>query len=472
MSENKLIEGSVIRSLLRLSIPIVMANMLQTTYQLTDTFWVGRLGTNEVAALSLSFPIIFFLVSLGGGFTLSGTILVAQYSGQGRKDMVTKICFQTLVVIIVTSFLLSLIGYSLIGYVVRAMTHTPEVAEIAVSYLRISFIGLVFSYLYMMFQSLYRGAGDVKTPFYIVFITVLLNFFLDPLFIMGYGPVPAMGVDGAAYATVVTQGIAAVVALYFLAKGKGGIKLDIRKPEIDFKEIKKILWLGLPASAEQSSRSSAMLVLTFLVASFGDITLAAYGIGVRVLSFIIIPCIGFSMATSTLVGQNIGAGKKERAKECASVAVKVIFLGMTVAGAIFFVFAKEVLEIFVPGQEKVIAEGIHFIRLIGFTFGLVGVQEVSCGALRGGGSTMISLVISLVSLWMLRFPTAYILSKHTTLAQDGIYWSFPIGSLIGAIIATIVLKRGRWLNNLTGDPIEKAETKVIEAAITEEGNAN
>ena len=468
MTKEDLTKGSVFRSLIKLSVPIVMANFLQTAYQLTDTFWVGRLGTDAVASLSLSFPIIFLLISLGGGFTVSGTILVSQFTGQKNTEMVSNVCFQTLLITIGSSVILSTLGYFFIPYVISAMTDNTNIQELTITYLRITFIGLIFSYLYMMFQSLYRGVGDVKTPFYIVLVTVILNFILDPLFIMGYGPIKAYGVAGAAYATITTQGIAAVLGIYLLAKGSGGIKLDFKVLRFDFKLIKQIITLGLPASTEQSTRALAMMVMTFLVASFGKIPLAAYGIGIRVLTFIIIPSLGFSMATSTLVGQNVGAFQYERTKEITSKALWIIFWALSVSGLLFFIFAEQTLYIFVPNSPEVIIEGAKFIRIISLTFGLVGVQQVASGALRGGGSPLIPMLVAIVSLWVIRFPLAYILSHHTPLGREGIYWSFVGGNLLGASIALIIIRRNNWIRNVAS-AFEKAETKIIEEAITEEG---
>jgi len=468
MTKEDLTKGSVFRSLIKLSVPIVMANFLQTAYQLTDTFWVGRLGTDAVASLSLSFPIIFLLISLGGGFTVSGTILVSQFTGQKNTEMVSNVCFQTLLITIASSVILSTLGYFFVPYVIGAMTDNTNIQELTISYLRITFIGLIFSYLYMMFQSLYRGVGDVKTPFYIVLVTVILNFVLDPIFIMGYGPIKSYGVAGAAYATIITQAIAAILGIILLAKGSGGIKLDFKVLRLDFKLIKQIITLGLPASTEQSTRALAMMVMTFLVASFGKIPLAAYGIGIRVLTFIIIPSLGFSMATSTLVGQNVGAFQYERTKEITSKALWIIFWSLSASGILFFIFAEQTLYIFVPNSPEVIIEGAKFIRIISLTFGLVGVQQVASGALRGGGSPLIPMLVAIVSLWVIRFPLAYILSHHTPLGQEGIYWSFVGGNILGAAIALIIIRRNNWIKNVAS-AFEKAETKIIEEAITEEG---
>ena len=468
MGRKDLTQGPVAKSLINLSLPIVMANFLQTAYQLTDTFWVGRMGADAVAALSLSFPIIFLLISLGAGFAVSGTILVSQYAGQKNDAMVEKICLQTLFIILATSLTLAAAAYWAAPYLVGAMTDNQTVFDMTVSYLRISFVGLVFSYFYMMFQSLYRGVGDVKTPFVIVLVAVGLNFVIDPALVMGFGPIPALGVDGAAYATIGTQGIAALLALYFLSSGRGAIRLNFRSFRFDWKESKRIISLGIPASAEQSARALGMIVMTFLVAGFGKGVLAAYGVGVRVLSFVIMPSLGFSMATSALVGQNVGAGKTKRAQEVVHTALWIIFGFLTLAGALFYAYADQTLAIFVPGETEVIKEGAHFIRIIALTFGFIGIQQVSSGAMRGGGSPTISMLVAIVSLWVVRFPVAYILSSHTELEQAGVYWSFVANNLLGAGMALWIIKGGGWLKNVTGE-LSSAERMVIEETITESG---
>ncbi len=200
--KNNLIEGSIVKSLLALSVPIIFANILQTAYQLTDTFWVGRLGTVAVASVSISFPVIFLIVSLGGGLAMAGTILVSQYKGKDDKKVANHVVSQTILMIVVISSLLSVIGYWLSPYIISLMGAQSNVFSGAVSYMKITFIGMVFMFIYMVFQSLMRGVGDVKTPMYIVLGTVLLNLILDPLFIFGYGFIPAYGVTGAAIATI------------------------------------------------------------------------------------------------------------------------------------------------------------------------------------------------------------------------------------------------------------------------------
>jgi putative MATE family efflux protein len=451
---------NIVRSILKLSIPIVLSNVLQSAYQLTDTFWVGRLGSDEVAAVSICFPIVFLLLSLGIGFSVAGTVLVSQYSGKKNQHMIDYVAGQTFFVMTVVSLLFSVLGYYSAGFIIDIMGVTGKVATDAIEYLEISFIGLFFMYAYLTFQSLLRGVGNVKTPFIIVFGTVVLNFFLDPIFIMGWNSFPAMGVSGAALATVITQGISAIIGIFILVSAKYGVTLRLSQLKPNWYQIKRIILLGSPASAEQSARALSMTLMTFLVTSFGANAIASLGLGIRILSFVIIPALGFSMATSTLVGKSIGAKDFEMAKNISIHSMVMIMISLTLIGIVFFFGAVPILRIFVPEAPDVIAGTDTFIKIMSLTFGLVGVQQVINGAFRGGGNTTLAMLLAIVTMWVCRFPLAYILAYHTTLKVDGIWWAFCISNIIAAIMAVMLFSRGRWIKELT-DEDEKIETKIM-----------
>ncbi|MCQ6963764.1 MATE family efflux transporter [Methanolobus chelungpuianus] len=467
-SSDRLTEGPIMRSLIALAVPIIFANVLQTAYQLVDTFWVGRLGHEAVAAVSLSFPFIFLLISLGGGLAIAGTILVAQYQGKGEKKSVDHIASQTLLMMFIVSLLLSVIGYYLSPGLMTLMGAEPDVFDDAVSYLQISFLGLVFMFAYFVYQSLMRGVGDVKTPMYLVLCTVLLNLIFDPLFIFGYGPIPGYGVTGAAIATIGTQGIASVIGVSMLISGRYGVQVHTKDLKPDAELIRKMFRLGLPSSVEQSTRSLGIAVLTLLVASFGTITVAAYGIGSRVLSFVIIPALGLSMATSTLVGQNIGAGKTERAVRITKMSTRIGFISLTLAGIVIFFLAEPLSAFFIPGETEAIRSSATFIRIMALTFGFMGMQQVLTGAFRGAGDTFVAMVLAIVTLWMLQFPLSYVLSKHTTLAENGIWWAFPVTNIIAAAISVAYFHKGGWKERSMTEEIRITE-QITEESIIEEG---
>jgi len=458
-------EGSILKALLSLSIPIIFANFLQTAYNLTDTFWVGRLGTSAVAAVSVSFPIIFLVISLGAGMAMAGAILVAQYKGRKSQEAIDHIAAQTLLVTGGMALVLSALGYFIAPSLLRLMKVAPAVFSQAVSYMRISFLGVVFMFLYAAFQSLMRGVSNVKIPVFIILGTVLLNLVLDPFFVFGFGFLPAMGVGGAALASLVTEFLSALIAIIILFRGKEGIQINLTQFKPDFPLIKKMFLLGWPSSLEQSTRSLGLTVVTFLVTGFGTLALASYGIGVRILSFILIPAMGLSMATSTLVGQNIGAGKIKRAERTIRLSLLIGFWGLTAAGILLFVFAQPVVSLFIPGEKATIQVASNFLRIMALSFGFLGVQQIIKGVFRGAGDTLTAMGLSLLFLWGLRLPLVYCLSRCTSLGLTGIWWAFPLSNILAAMVAMFSFSLGRWKKKRLTEEVQLEDALAEEAEV-------
>ncbi|MBU1445773.1 MATE family efflux transporter [Patescibacteria group bacterium] len=440
---NKLTEGSIFKALVVLSVPIIIANIFQTVYQLTDAFWVGRLGEEAVAAVSLSFPIIFLLISLGGGLAIAGTILVAQYKGKEDQKNIDFISGQTLALMSIIAIITSIVGIFGSEFFIESMKQEAAVNKDAILYLQITFSGLIFMYIFFVFQNITRGVGDVKTAMYIVLATVFLNFALDPVFIYGFWVIPPLGVAGAAAATVGTQALSAIIGLIYLMSGKEGIHLKLRSLIPNWTAAKRLFKLGFPASIESSTRALGMVLMTFLVATFGTTIIATYGLGTRIMSFVIIPAIGLAMGTSTLVGQSIGAGKKNRAEQTLKVARKIGFLTLTAAGISLFIFAEPIVTIFIPGELNVIHEATLFVKIMSVTFGLTGIQMAYIGALRGSGNTKLAMNISIfILVIMLLF--ASITAKFTPLGYYGIWIATPVSSILGTLIAVFYVEKTNW----------------------------
>ncbi|PKR80631.1 MATE family efflux transporter [Brumimicrobium salinarum] len=446
--EKNLTEGSILSSLVNLAVPIILANALQSMYQLIDTFWLGRLGANAVAAVSLSFPILFLILSLGAGLTLAGSVIVAQAKGAKNQRNVNYSSSQTVFVIFFLSILLSIITYFVAEPLMKLVGAGPEILSDSVIYFKYSSFGFMFLFMFFVFQSLMRGIGNVWLPMYIVLGTVLLNLALDPLFIFGFGSFEGLGVAGAALASVITQGISALVGFFILLKGKRGIKVKFSQMKWDFEWTKRMFSLGIPSSLEQSARAGAMTMLVVLVTGFGSEVVAAYGIGVRVLSLIVIPALGFSIATTTLVGQNVGARQIKRAEKVGNLSAKIAFFGLTSVGLLLFVFAEPITAFFVPNDPQVIKDSALFIKIMAPSFGVLGLQQVMNGVFNGAGFTQVSLLISIFSLWMIRFPVAFLLSNNTSLDEVGLWWSFPISNVLAAAVGFIYYKSGHWKSML------------------------
>ena len=364
MKKNHLLEGSVLKSLVMISVPIILGNVLQTVYQLIDTFWVGRLGESAVAAVSLGFPILFFLLSFAIGFAMAGSILIAQYNGKKDQEKVSLVMGQTCSIVFLFSLLIGTLGYHSSEFLLSFLTHDPEVFSQAVAYLKISFLALPGMFLYMIFQSTFRGVGKVQFPLFVVLGTVILNFFLDPLFMFGWEFIPPMGVTGVAWATLITEYISAFIGIGVMLSGGFGVKLKFPFLRLQKEWFQKIIRLGIPSSLEHSSRAFGMFLMTFLVSTFGTTIVAAYGIGTRILSFVIIPAIGLSIATSALVGNNLGAGQYDRSEKIVKAGMKVGFIFLSFIGLLLFFFAQPIAAFFVPQEKELITHATMFLRIM------------------------------------------------------------------------------------------------------------
>ncbi len=464
-----LLEGPILRSLLTLAVPIALANVLQAAYQLIDAFWVGRLGGAAVAAVSVTTPVVFLTIALGAGLAIAGSTLIAQYFGGGNQEMVDHVAAQTLLMIVLISIVLGTIGFIAAPSLLRLMGVAPDVYRGALGFMRVSFVGLVFNFFFFMFQSIMRGVGEARLPVFIVLGTVILNFILDPLFIFGAGPVPAMGVMGAAVATTSTQSIAAGVGLLVLLRGRHGVHLAWRDFIPDGSYIKRAFFLGFPASVEQSARALGITVLTFLIASFGTMTVAAYGVGSTILQVVMIPAMGLSMAVSALVGQNIGAGNVERAERIGRLGAMLGFWILAALGAVAFVVAPQLVAFFVPGDPGVIASGTVFLRTMAPAWGFLGLQFSLTGVLRASGNMVVAMILTLVSQWVLQFPLAYLLSTHTTLSERGIWWAFPISNVAIALVTLGVYAQGDWKRTRLVQPDDGVAEQVASEIISREG---
>jgi putative MATE family efflux protein len=471
MSANQqlFLHGSISKALLKLAIPIILINILQSAYQLTDAFWVGRLGAAQVAAVSISTPVTFLVIAIGAGLAMAGAILSAQHMGAGRQDKVNHVAAQTMLMVTFMAIVLGSLGYLLSPYFLTLLGVADVVYDEALKFMHVSFIGVIFVFIYAMFQSLMRGIGQTKVPLIIVSVTVVLNFVLDPLFIFGYGSFAGLGVMGAALATLVTQSLAALAGVIIFLRGRHGIQLQLKSLYPDWQYIKYAFFLGAPGSIELSARAFGLIIMSFLVASFGTETIASYGVGSNVLQMLMILAMGLSMAVSTLVGQNIGAGNPKRAEQITKLASLWGLVGLSFLGGVAFYSAELLIAFFIPDDAAVIAKGAQFIRIMCFTWGGIGVQLCVVAAFRASGNMVNAMLIALLSQGVVQFPAAYILSKHTELGDQGIWYSFAITNVVIAFICYTWFMQGRWQQTIL-TKTDKNIAKISREAFIEEGS--
>lgn len=441
--KRKINEESIWRQFFKLSIPIAIANFLQSAYSITDAFWLGRLNSESLAAISISSSIIFLVISLGVGLFVSGSVLISHHKGREDHEKINHISAQLIMLMVVVSLFLSILGYFISPFLVKMIGAEYLIPYGVLSFLQLFFASTLFIFAFALYQALMRAMGDVKTPVYIILSTVLLNFLIDPIFIFGFGFIPKMGTEGAALATIFCELINTLIAGYIILKGKSGINLKREHFKFDLKIIKKILKVGVPSSMEQFARSMGFVVITFLVAKLGTTSVAAYGVGGEVLGSIMVVSMSFMMATSVMVGRSVGSGNYERAEFITKSVSKMSFLVITFLGILSFFFAEGISRIFIPNDPAVILQSVQYLKIMSLFFGFLALQQIFNGTFTGSGDTKTSMVLAIISLWVLRIPIAFILSS-TPLGFAGICWSFPIANTIAAALGYIVFIGGRW----------------------------
>ncbi len=445
MKETKdILKGDLKKTILILSLPIMISNLLQSTYNITDTFWVGRLGSYAIAAVTVSFPIVFLIISISMGIAVGSSILIAHAVGkafetkkESDKNKVDVIVTQTFVVLFFVLSVVSILGFVFTPNIVSLLSSDIHVYKSAVIYLKTIFIGLLFMIPYYVFEAALRAIGNTKTPMKFVFISVLINVILDPLMIFGIGPFPEMGVFGAALATVISRAVVSFAAIYHLIKNTYGINLNFSfiKPKWDI--IRDLFRLGIPTSLEMSSISLSIFILTSMVSSLGTVTLAAFGIVTRLFSFFMIPSLGISVAVSTVVAQNFGAKKIKRMFLSLKESFKVGLPIISFISIITFISSKYIMSAFTT-DASVIKMGTVFLRIISpfivFGFG----RHLFIGFFRGIKRTDVAMIISIVDNFVFRLAGVYILAFVFNLGAMGIWWSYPIMMILGLIMTYLI----------------------------------
>lgn len=458
--ELDLLNGPVGKNLFYLSLPVIVINLLQTAYNLADTFWLGQYSGDALAAITFAFPLVFFLISLGMGLAVAGSVLVAQFEGSGNKKRRNYAASQTIGFSALAAVVLGLFGYFFIGDIVGLLGATGNVATSAAGYLRVISIGLFSMFGFLVFQSLMRGFGDTVTPMLLMLGTVILNIIIDPIFIFGWWMIPELGVEGAALATILSRTLSLMVGVWILFTGRRGLEISLSEMKPDLPFFKKMMGIGVPASVEGAGRSVSVNAVTAVVGwTFADPIVAGFGIGVRIFSMIFLPAAAVGRGVESMTGQNLGAGRFERAGETAREGAKYSFLILTVLGIITFVFARPIAAIFTT-QAQIAQTGAEFLRYVAFSFGFIGVLRSYNGSFRGAGKTVTAAIISIATLGLIRLPIAYIGSIN--LGTKGVWIAFFISNVLGALIAYTWYQRGTWKQTVTEE--DKAKGEVAEEA--------
>ncbi|UCB60524.1 MAG: MATE family efflux transporter, partial [Candidatus Bathyarchaeota archaeon] len=432
--------GNIIRTALTLGWPVMLSNVFETVYNLTDAFWLGKLGPAAVAAPSISWPIMFLFISISAGFAISGVSLVSQYTGAGLPEKANKSAGQLLFVLLSTSLVAAIVGFPLAGDVLTLMGASQVVQTTTTPYLQVMFLAMPFLFFHFGFRATLRGYGDTKTPMILTIMSSVLDTALDPFFVFGWGPIPQMGVVGAALTTLMTRGLVAIIGMYLLFSGRLGIKLRFADLKPDVTWMKKVVAIGVPSAIGLSGTALGFVALISLV-SIEDkllpgegVLLAAYGIGFRLINFINVILWGGVSAISTMVGQNLGANQHERAGEIVKKLLLSFFILSLMGSAVVYFLRVPLYQLFIS-DPAVLDAGSVFITFFVFSVPFFTVFRMASGVFEGAGNTRPSMVLSLVRLWGMRTLLAYVFYFVFGMGAAGIWAGMTIGNLGAAALS-------------------------------------
>ena len=438
---NDLTTGNVFNHILKFSIPMLLGNIFQQLYNIVDSLVVGNfLGNSPLAAVGASFPVMFVLISLIIGLTMGVSVLISQYYGAKNLQKV-KIAIDTMMIFtIVAGVVIGLIGYFFSREIFIIMQIPADVIEDATIYFQIFIVGIFFTFGLNGVSAVLRGLGDSKTPLYFLIVATVLNIILDLLFVVVF----KWGIGAISLATVISQAVAFFGLNIWLNKHHSFVKINYLKLKFDKDIFVQSIKIGLPAGIQQTIVALSMTALTSIVGWFGTEVMAGFSIAIRLDSFAVMPAMTISIALTSFVGQNIGAGKLDRVYEALKASM-ILSISMAALAGIIFIFGGRLLVSFFTPDTNVLMAGTQALKIMCGFYIFLSAMFMYSGVLRGAGDTFIPMFLSLISLWVVRIPAAYILSRdYVGLGSDGIWWASPISWVVGFIITAAYMNGGNW----------------------------
>ncbi len=440
---DNVVSGPITKTIFTLAVPVVFGMFLEFALSSTDYFWVGKLGATAQDAVTSSMVVIWTIFASMAIISVGVTALVSRYVGAKELDRVNFYIKQGLALALTLGLLLTITGYFATPWLQDFMDSSPKTQSHAIPYLRIFFISSTLFFWIETVYAVYRASGDTKTPMWVGIGIVLLNMVLDPLLIFGIGPFPDLGVSGASTATAISALVGAVVITINMHRGG----LGYRVPRLfairpDIRSMLKIARIGLPIASEGWVFTMVYWFLIKIVHRFGETAGAAMGIGNRMESFSYLTCYGFSLAASTMVGQNLGAKQPERAARCAWGATGLA-IGLTLIISVLFITFPRVIASIFTDDPQVLEIAVDYLIILGLSQSAMALEIVLQGSFGGAGDTLPPMLV-LVPFSIARIPLAYYLAITLDWGINGVWWTLTITSLIKGGLLAIWFKRGKW----------------------------
>ena len=435
--------GKIGKALFMLAIPMVLEMIFESVFAVADIFFVSKLGDDAVATVGITESITTIVYAIGFGLSMATTALVARRIGEKKPEEAAKISFQAIATGAFASIFIAIIGIFYSRDLLALMGANENIINEMSGYTTIILGSNIIIMLLFINNAIFRSAGDAALSMRVLIVANCLNIILDPLLIFGLGPIPAMGVEGAAIATSIGRGLAVVYQFVMLAKGSGKIHLRREHIRIKLDTIKQLINLSIGGIGQNIIATSSWIGLMRIMAEFGSAAIAGYTIAIRILIFILLPSWGLSNAAATLVGQNLGAEQPDRAEQSVWKAgkINVIFLGLI--GVIFFLFPGFFIELFTK-EQAIVSNGIQALKIISLGFIFYGLGMVLLNSINGAGDTKTPTLLNFISFWLIEIPVAYLLAIQFGWDQKGVFYSIIIAEMCLTLIAFAWFKQGKW----------------------------
>ena len=438
--------GKIKKAVILLAIPMVLEMMMESVFVLVDLYFVGHLpnSAEAIQIVGLTESVLTIIYSLAMGLGMAATAVVARRIGEKNAEAASRAGMQTIGLATAISIIISLLGIVFAKDILLLMGATETTAAQGVTFTQIMMGTSIVIMLLFLINGIFRGAGNAAIAMQSLFIANTLNIILCPILIRGLGPIPAMGLTGAALATAIGRGTGVLFQIYHLAKGSGALKVKLAylKPQLD--QIKAIVKVAAPAVLQFVIASCSWIFLAELVATTGgDHGSAGYQTALRLMMFFMLPAWGLSNAAATLVGQNMGAGKMDRAEKSVFVTIKysMIFMGTVM---VLFLTCGHLFASFFTEDQQVRAVATEALRILSFGFILYGIGMVLVSAFNGAGDTWTPTKINIVAFWLFQIPFAYFLAKYMGMGPTGVFIAIPVAEVGITIASYLIFKRGKW----------------------------
>ena len=436
-------EGSIGRAIVLLAVPMVLEMCMESLFGVVDVFWVAHVGVDAIATVALTESGLTVLFAVALGLSMAATAMVARRIGEKNERAAGVVAVQAIVVGVIVSALTGVLGYLYAPDLLRVMGGSETVIRTGANYTRVILGGSISIFLLFLINAVFRGAGDAAIAMRVLWIANAVNICLNPCLIFGLGPFPKLGVTGSAVGTTIGRGIGVLVQLWVLSRGRGRITVHRDELRIDVGVMWRLVRLSINATVQYLIQMASWIGIIRIVSTFGSAAIAANTLGIRIIIFAILPSWGMSNAAATLVGQNLGAGKPDRAEKSVwrTGFYNMLFLGAI--GVIFIIFAEPLIGLF-TSDPTVVPLAVTCLRYLSYGYISYAYGMVVTSAFNGAGDTVTPTVLNIIAFWACQIPVAYFLAFHTAMGPRGAFVAVVIGDSVLALLGILWFRTGRW----------------------------